>query len=206
MVTSPPDNHPSYSSNKALSSLSLPIKSSFCPFSTPCHECAITHPPPNAWNVERHGARIKSLELEIGLHHLKELCIDVVLIILDESPQHKLFYFAPYPGHLIPEPNDDTLGEAYNGLIVEMEKSLTSPKRQGSLHTRTGPSCWSRMCDEHTLRLYFLLRYEHQRSPHLKTVMYNNLVAKDFSPLWPILRIMLTQLCGQSSFITWTCR
>lgn len=72
--------------------------------------------------------KVNSLRVdEFDLQQLKNLNIHVDLITLDETSPHKPSYFAPYPGRSIPEPNDDDLGGAYNGLDDETEHSLTRP-------------------------------------------------------------------------------
>ena len=65
---------------------------------------------------------------EFDLQQLQNLNIHVDLITLDET-SHKPAYFAPYPAHSIPEPNDDDLGGTYNGLDDGMEHPLTRPTR-----------------------------------------------------------------------------
>lgn len=74
--------------------------------------------------------RIRSLEVdEFDLQQLKDLNVHVEHITLDEASTStsKPSYFAPYPAHLIPEPDDDALGGAYKGLDGDTELSLTRP-------------------------------------------------------------------------------
>lgn len=72
--------------------------------------------------------RIKSLQLdEFNLQHLENLNIHVDPITLDEISPQNPSYFAPYPRHLIPDPDDDALGGAYNGLDDETEHTFTRP-------------------------------------------------------------------------------
>ncbi|KAK2805794.1 hypothetical protein FQN50_006070 [Emmonsiellopsis sp. PD_5] len=162
---------------------------------------------------------------EFDLHQLKGFNIQIHPMTLDETShtRHKPSYFAPYPGHLIPEPDDDALGGAYNGLDDETELSLTRPVDRAyvmNIHL----SCYISYCERNakgerapwTSKCVgdypFKGLYKHAQPefgcyqitdlngpdyPHVKAVMYNNLVAKDSTilcgELLPILRIMLTQ-------------
>lgn len=80
------------------------------------------------WPLRDMTLKTKNLGVdEFDLQQLKELCIDVDPITLDETSPHKPSYFALYPGNLIPEPTDDALEGPYNGLNDETEDSFTRP-------------------------------------------------------------------------------
>lgn len=72
--------------------------------------------------------KAKSLQVdELDVGQLNHLNVQVDVVTLDEESPHKPSYFAPYPGHLVPEPNDDALGDTYNGVDDETEHSFTRP-------------------------------------------------------------------------------
>lgn len=64
---------------------------------------------------------------KFDMGQLNNLNILVEIVTLDEKSPHQPSYFAPYQEHLIPEPNDDALGETYNGVDDETETSFTRP-------------------------------------------------------------------------------
>ncbi|KAA8641642.1 hypothetical protein EYZ11_006838 [Aspergillus tanneri] len=168
---------------------------------------------------------IKGLEVDkFDLQQLKHLNIRVDSLVLDESSPHKPSYFAPYPGHLVPNPDDDALGGPYNGLDDETEHSFTRPIDRAyvmNIHLSSYISyCdtyakgerppWTSGCvgdypfkglykhDQPEFGCYHITDLNGPTYPHVKAVMYNNLVAMDstilYGELLPILRIMLTQL------------
>ncbi|KAJ5542600.1 hypothetical protein N7535_005022 [Penicillium sp. DV-2018c] len=63
---------------------------------------------------------------ELDLQQLENLNVDVVPLALDETSPHQPSYFAPLPSHSIPEPNDDDLGESFNGHDDETEDDDSS--------------------------------------------------------------------------------
>lgn len=72
--------------------------------------------------------KAKSLQVdEFDMGQPNNLNVHVEIATLDEESPHKPSYFAPYPGHLISEPDDDTLGDTYNGVDDETEHSFTLP-------------------------------------------------------------------------------
>ncbi|RJE18337.1 hypothetical protein PHISCL_09326 [Aspergillus sclerotialis] len=166
---------------------------------------------------------------EFDLQQLKELDIHLDGITLDETSPHRPSYFAPYPGHSVPEPNDDDLGGAYNGLDDETKYSLARPADRAyvmdihlssyisyyDLHAQGERAPWISKCvGESAFTNSGLYKYEQPEFgcchiaelndpdyPHVKAIVYNNLVATDptilYGELLPILRIMLTQLRRQ---------
>lgn len=71
--------------------------------------------------------KIASLEVkELDLQQLKDLNIHVEPMTLDETSPDRPSYFAPHPGCLIPEPDDDLRG-AYKGLDDETDPASHRP-------------------------------------------------------------------------------
>ncbi|GKZ81077.1 hypothetical protein AnigIFM56816_005588 [Aspergillus niger] len=165
---------------------------------------------------------------ELDLQLLEKLNIRVNLMSLDEASPHKPSYFAPLKDHAIPDPKDDDLDGPYNGLNEETEPAFTSPIDRAyavDIHFSSYITYYSMKADREGYRTTWfskcvgdspfekssLYKYEQPEfgcyriaelngptRPHVKAVMYNNLVATDstilFGELMPILRIMLTQL------------
>ncbi|PYH65242.1 uncharacterized protein BO88DRAFT_349124 [Aspergillus vadensis CBS 113365] len=169
--------------------------------------------------------KIKSLAVdELDLQQLENLNVRVDLMSLDQASPHKPSYFAPLADHSIPDPKDDDLHGPYNGVDDETEPAFTSPVDRAyamDIHLSSYITYYSMKADHEGYRTTCvgdsafekssLYKYEQPEfgcyriaelngptRPHVKAVMYNNLVATDstilFGELMPILRIMLTQL------------
>lgn len=72
---------------------------------------------------------IKALGVdEFDLQQLKSFNITVETMSLDLTSSHdKPCYFAPYPDHLLPDPDEDALGGTYKGLDGETGDTFTRP-------------------------------------------------------------------------------
>ncbi|KAF7122064.1 hypothetical protein CNMCM5793_000019 [Aspergillus hiratsukae] len=160
---------------------------------------------------------------EFDLQQLKSLNIRVDFMTLEETSPQKPSYFAPYPGHLLPDPNEDTLGGAYNGLDDETELSLTRPADRAYVmdiylsnyishcgrFAKEERVPWTAKCvgdypftglykdEQPEFGCYHITDLNGPTYPHVKAIMYNNMVATESTilcgELLPILRIMLTQ-------------
>lgn len=65
---------------------------------------------------------VKGLGLdEFDMQKLKDLNICIDPMELDETSCHKPLYFAPYPDHQMPEPDEEALGGIYKGQDGERE-------------------------------------------------------------------------------------
>lgn len=74
------------------------------------------------------GLSIKGLEVdEFDMQQLRKFNTRIDPMELDEASRYKPSYFAAYPGHLIPDPDDEALGGAYNGIHDETELDLKDP-------------------------------------------------------------------------------
>ncbi|KAK2801206.1 hypothetical protein FQN51_005521 [Onygenales sp. PD_10] len=142
-------------------------------------------------DLRRIALRIKDLAVdEFSPEQLKSLNIRIDPMILDETSPRKPSYFAPYPAHLVPDPDEEVLGGAYNGIDDEMEP-FTRPANhypfQG-LYKYAEPA----------YGCYRITDLNGPTYPHVKAVMYNNMVTTDdsmilYGELFPMVRIMITQ-------------
>ncbi|KKZ60119.1 hypothetical protein EMCG_05144 [[Emmonsia] crescens] len=173
--------------------------------------------------LRRIALSIKDLAVnEFDLEQLKSLNIRVDPMILDETSPHKPSYFAPYPEHLVLDPDEEALGGAYNGIYDEMEP-FTRPANRAyemnkhlshyiyycSLFCEEERTPWTTKCvgdypfqglykyAEPAYGCYRITDLNDPTYPHVKAVMYNNMVATDSTilhgELFPIVRIMITQ-------------
>ncbi|RAK98796.1 uncharacterized protein BO80DRAFT_386874 [Aspergillus ibericus CBS 121593] len=163
------------------------------------------------------------------LQQLESLNIHIDPLTPDATSAHKPAYFASYPDHCVPEPKIDDVGGAYNGLDDETERSLTRPADRAyvmnihlssyisyyDLNAKEERVPWISRCvgdsafensglykhDQPEFGCYHIAELNDPAYPHIKAVMYNNMVATDstilYGELISILRIMLTQLRRQ---------
>ncbi|KAF9890256.1 hypothetical protein FE257_006169 [Aspergillus nanangensis] len=108
--------------------------------------------------VQSIGRSIKALRLyDIPLDQLESLPIRIDELVLDEASSKKPSYFAPFPSHLIPDANEETLGEAYNGQDDETEACFT--RGYDRSHVMNGHlSYYLQQCN-------FVTRAETERTP-----------------------------------------
>ncbi|PYI02944.1 hypothetical protein BO78DRAFT_432520 [Aspergillus sclerotiicarbonarius CBS 121057] len=166
---------------------------------------------------------------ELDLQQLKNLNIRVDHLTPDDTSPQKPSYFASYPDHLVPEPKADDVRGPYNGVDDETEYSLTRPADRAyvmniylssymsyyDFNAKEERAPWISRCvgdsafensglykhDQPEFGCYHITEMNDPAYPHVKAVMYNNLVATDstilYGELISILRIMLTQLRRQ---------
>ncbi|KAK2812587.1 hypothetical protein FQN50_001231 [Emmonsiellopsis sp. PD_5] len=174
--------------------------------------------------LRRIALRIKDLAVnEFSPEQLNSLNIHVDPMILDETSPRKPSFFAPYPAHLVPDPDEEALGGTYNGIEDEMEP-FTRPANRAyeinrhlshyiyhcSLFCEEGRTPWTAKCvgdypfqglykyAEPAYGCYRITDLDDPTYPHVKAVMYNNMVTTDdsmilYGELFPIVRIMITQ-------------
>ncbi|PWY83812.1 hypothetical protein BO94DRAFT_557654 [Aspergillus sclerotioniger CBS 115572] len=143
------------------------------------------------WRLTNLAREIKSLQLDE--FDVQQLDFRYPYEKLPQKPT----YFASYPGHSIPEPNTDNFREPYKGLDDETEYSLT--------HISVGDSAFNNSGlykhNQPEFGCYHITEMIDPAYPHIKALMYNNMVATDSTilcgELMPILRTMLTQLRRQ---------
>ncbi|RAL16898.1 uncharacterized protein BO97DRAFT_430949 [Aspergillus homomorphus CBS 101889] len=136
---------------------------------------------------------------EFAPEHLTRLNIRVVPIGLDEDALHKPCYFAPYHGHLLPELNEETLGDSYNGMD-DYEACFTCPRDRAYAMNIVGdyPFRGLDRLDQPEFGCWNITNLDGPAHAHVKAVLYNNMVAQEstllYGELLPRLRIMLYQL------------
>ncbi|OJI83289.1 hypothetical protein ASPTUDRAFT_124473 [Aspergillus tubingensis CBS 134.48] len=164
---------------------------------------------------------------EFDLQQLENLSINVDSMVLDQMSSEKPIYFAPYSDHSFPEPNDDDLHGSYNGVDDETDPAFSRPydrayvmdmhfdsyisyynlkaKREG-YRSPWVPKCIGDSAfgniglyrdEQPEFGCFSIAEPKDPVCPHVKAIIYNNMVATDstilFGELMPILRIMLKQ-------------
>ncbi|KAJ5587727.1 uncharacterized protein N7459_003492 [Penicillium hispanicum] len=163
---------------------------------------------------------------EFDLKQLEDLNVRVDPMVLDETSPQKPSYFAAQPSHLILETNEETLG-SYNGLddMEDISPAFKRPydiarqmnwflvhyiSRCRSHANDEGesdpwrynyggdfPECGLFKYEQPEFGCFRILDLKDPAYPHVKAIIYNNMVATEstilYGELLPILRLMFAQ-------------